>query len=158
MGVAPADTGLSLLDGLELVGAPPELCTTPERGSDVEASFGEEVEPAWPTTERCTIPDVEPDEELAADADESVDDVGPFDDEPGLVRILMPTRANDNELAPMPTTNHKDWSRRTPLPACSSQRFLRRARPLTHPRGQGIALSPAPHLGDNRRENRLSVH
>jgi hypothetical protein len=80
VGVASVDTALSLFDGFELACAPPELCTTPERGSGVEASLGEEVEAAWPSTESCTIPDDEPDEEPAADADESVDDVGPVDD------------------------------------------------------------------------------
>ena len=57
-----------------------ELCTIPERGSAVEASLGEEVELAWASTELCTIPDVEPEEEPAAEADEFVDDVGPVDD------------------------------------------------------------------------------
>ena len=80
VGVAPADAVVSLLDGVELVCAPPELCTIPERGSAVEASLGEEVELAWASTELCTIPDVEPDEEPAAEADEFVDDVGPVDD------------------------------------------------------------------------------
>ena len=80
VGVAPADAVVSLLDGVELVCAPPELCTIPERGSAVEASLGEEVELAWASTELCTIPDVEPDEEPAAEADESVDDVGSVDD------------------------------------------------------------------------------
>ena len=80
VGVAPADVVVSLLDGVELVCAPPELCTTPERGSAVEASLGEEVELAWASTELCTTPDVEPDEEAAAEADESVDDVGSVDD------------------------------------------------------------------------------
>ncbi len=107
VGVAPADAVVSLLDGVELVcappelflipergsaveaslgeevelaWAPPELCTIPERGSAVEASLGEEVELAWASTELCTTPDVEPDEESAAEADESVDDVGSVDD------------------------------------------------------------------------------
>src|SRR4029079_16206335 len=107
VGVAPADVVVSLLDGVELVcappelcttpergsavetslgeevelaWAPPELCTTPERGSAVEASLGEEVELAWASTELCTTPDVEPDEESAAEADEAVDDVGSVDD------------------------------------------------------------------------------
>jgi len=104
---APADAVVSLLDGVERVCAPPEfflipergsaveasvgeevelawasteLCTTPERGSAVEASLGEEVELAWASTELCTTPDVEPDEEAAAEADESVDEVGSVDD------------------------------------------------------------------------------
>ena len=77
---SPADAVVSLLDGVELVCAPPELCTIPERGSGVEASLGEEVELAWASTELCTIPDVEPEEEPAAEADEFVDDVGPVDD------------------------------------------------------------------------------
>ena len=80
VGVAPADAVVSLLDGVELVCAPPELCTIPERGSAVEASLGEEVELVWASTELCTIPDVEPEEEPAAEADEFVDDVGPVDD------------------------------------------------------------------------------
>ena len=33
VGVVPADAVVSLLDGVELVCAPPELCTIPERGS-----------------------------------------------------------------------------------------------------------------------------
>ena len=37
VGVASADAVVSLLDGVEPVCAPPELCTTPERGSAVEA-------------------------------------------------------------------------------------------------------------------------
>jgi hypothetical protein len=107
VGVAPADAVVSLLDGEELVCAPPELCTTPERGSSIEASLGAEVELAWPSrelctipaggspvdaslgaevelawasTELCTVPDVEPDGEPAADADEFADEVGPVDD------------------------------------------------------------------------------
>ena len=106
VGVAPADTVVSLLDGVELVCAPPELflipergsavgasvgeevelvCAPPdlflipERGSAVGASHGEEVELAWASTDLCTTPD-EPDEEAAAEADESVDDVGSVDD------------------------------------------------------------------------------
>jgi len=80
VGVVPAVAVLSLLDGVELVCAPPELCTIPERGSGVEASLGEEVEPSWPSTELCIIPDVEPEEETAAEADEFVADVEPVDD------------------------------------------------------------------------------
>ena len=107
VGVAPADAVVSLLDGVELVCAPPELfliperrsaveasvgeevelvCAPPdlflipERGSAVGASVGEEVELAWASTDLCTTPDVEPDEEAAAEADESVDDVGSVDD------------------------------------------------------------------------------
>jgi hypothetical protein len=76
VGVATADGVVLLLDGVELVCAPPELCTIPERGSAVEASLVEEAELAWASTELCTIPDVEPDEE----PDESADDVGPVDD------------------------------------------------------------------------------
>jgi hypothetical protein len=37
VGVASADAVVSLLDGVEPVCAPPELCTTPKRGSAVEA-------------------------------------------------------------------------------------------------------------------------
>jgi hypothetical protein len=37
VGIASADAVVSLLDGIEPVCAPPELCTTPERGSAVEA-------------------------------------------------------------------------------------------------------------------------
>ena len=80
VGVAPADAVVSLLDSVELVCGPPELCTTPERGSAVEASLGEEVELAWASIELRTIPDVEPDEGPAAEADEFVDEVGPVDD------------------------------------------------------------------------------
>ena len=108
VGVAPADVVVSLLDGVELVCAPLELFLIPERRSAVGASVGEEVELAWASTdlflipeggsavgasvgeevalawasstELCAIPDVEPDEESAAGADESVDDVGSVDD------------------------------------------------------------------------------
>ena len=80
VGVAPADVVVSLLDGVELVCAPPELCTIPERGSAGEASLGEEVELVWASTELCTIPDVEPEEEPAAESDEFVADVGSVDD------------------------------------------------------------------------------
>jgi hypothetical protein len=105
--IAPGDAVVSLLDDVELVCAPPELCTSPERGSAVEASLGEEVELAWAPSELCTTPergcadeasvgegvelawastelcttfDVESDEEAAAEADESVDEVGSVDD------------------------------------------------------------------------------
>ena len=74
------DVVVSLLDGVELMCAPPDLFLIPERGSAVEASLAEEVELAWASTELCTTPDVEPDEEAAAEADESVDDVGSVDD------------------------------------------------------------------------------
>ena len=37
VGVASADAVVSLLDGAEPVRAPPEFCTTPERGSAVES-------------------------------------------------------------------------------------------------------------------------
>jgi hypothetical protein len=77
--IAPGDAVVSLLDDVELACAQPELCTTPERGSAVEASLGEEVELAWAPPELCTVPEVEPDE-AAAEADESVDDVGSVDD------------------------------------------------------------------------------
>ena len=107
VGVAPADAVVSLLDGVELVCAPLELFLIPERrsavgasvgeevelawastdlfliperGSAVGASHGEGVELAWASTDLCTTPDVEPDEEAAAEADESVDDVGSVDD------------------------------------------------------------------------------
>ena len=107
VGVAPADVVVSLLDGVELVCAPLELFLIPERrsavgasvgeevelawastdlfliperGSAVGASHGEGVELAWASTDLCTTPDVEPDEEAAAEADESVDDVGSVDD------------------------------------------------------------------------------
>ena len=80
VGVAPADVVVSLLDGVELVCAPLELFLIPERRSAVGASVGEEVELAWASTDLCTTPDVEPDEEAAAEADESVDDVGSVDD------------------------------------------------------------------------------
>jgi len=107
VGVAPADAVVSLLDGVELVSAPLELFLIPERrsavgasvgeevelawastdlfliperGSAVGASHGEGVELAWASTDLCTTPDVEPDEEAAAEADESVDDVGSVDD------------------------------------------------------------------------------
>jgi len=80
-GVAETDAVVSLLDVLRLVCAPPELCTTPERGSGIEAPLGAEVELPWAPTELCAVPDVEPDEETAAEADD-VDDVGPVDDVP----------------------------------------------------------------------------
>lgn len=56
VGATSADAML-LLDGVELVCAPPELCSIPERGSSVV-----------------------PEEEPAAEADEFVADVGPVDD------------------------------------------------------------------------------
>jgi len=102
-GVGPAVCLVSLLDGVELVGAPPELFLIPERRSAVESSVGEEIELAWASTELFLIPergsevgallaeevelawesstelcatrDVESDEESAAGADEFVDDV-----------------------------------------------------------------------------------
>ena len=81
MGVAPAAAVLSLLDGVGLVCAPPELCTTPVRGSGVEVAPGEEGEPSWPSTELCTIPDVELGDEPVGEADEPVDDVGADSDD-----------------------------------------------------------------------------
>jgi hypothetical protein len=78
-GVAEVNAVVSLLDVLELVCAPPELCTTPERGSGVEAPLGEEVELAWAPTELCAVPDVKSDEETAAESDDA-DDIGPADD------------------------------------------------------------------------------
>ena len=108
VGRAPADAVVSLLDGVELACAPPELFLIPERGYAVEASLGEGVELAWAPPELFLIPergyaveaslgeevalawassrelcatrDVESDEESAAGADESVDDVGSVDD------------------------------------------------------------------------------
>jgi hypothetical protein len=80
VGVASADAMASLLGGVELVWAPPELCTIPERGSAVAASLGGEVELAWPSTELCTVPDVESGEEPAAEGDVFVADFGPVDD------------------------------------------------------------------------------
>jgi len=78
--VAPADPAMSSLDDLELVCAPPELCTIPERGSSTESSLGEVVELAWASTELCETSVVESDEEGADEADELVADVGPVDD------------------------------------------------------------------------------
>jgi hypothetical protein len=72
--------GASVGEEVELAWAPLELFLIPERGSAVGASLGEEVELAWASTDLCTTPDVEPDEEAAAEADESVDDVGSVDD------------------------------------------------------------------------------
>jgi hypothetical protein len=68
-------------DGDELVCAPPELCTIPVRGSGVEVSRYGEVELAWASTELSAIADVISEEEPVAEADESVEDVGPVDDE-----------------------------------------------------------------------------
>jgi hypothetical protein len=110
VGVAPADVVVSLLDGVELVGAPPDLFLIPERRSAVGGSVGEEVALAWAppdlfliperrsafgasvaeevalawasSTELCATRDVESDEESAAGADEFVDDVGSVDDVP----------------------------------------------------------------------------
>ena len=65
---------------LQLVCAPPELCTIPERGSSTESSLGEVVELAWASTELCETSVVESDEEGADEADELVADVGPVDD------------------------------------------------------------------------------
>ena len=81
VGVAPAAAVLSLLDGVGLVCAPPELCTIPVRGSGVEVAPGEEGEPSWPSTELCTIPDVELGDEPVGEADEPVDDVGADSDD-----------------------------------------------------------------------------
>ena len=78
VGVAPADAVVSLLDGVELVCAPPELCTIPERGSAAKRHSVRRSN--WFVTELCTIPDVEPDEEPAAESDEFVADVGSVDD------------------------------------------------------------------------------
>ena len=81
VGRAPADAVESLLDGVELACAPPELFLIPERGYAVEASLGEGVALAWASSrELCATRDVESDEESAAGADESVDDVGSIDD------------------------------------------------------------------------------
>ena len=90
LGVATAEALVLLLDGLELVCTPPVLWTTPERGSGVAVPLGEEVELVWALTELGAIPDFEPDEESAAEADEVVDDVGPVDD------VLAPE--SDDEL------------------------------------------------------------
>ena len=78
--VTPADAVMSLLDGAEPVCGPPELCTIPERGSAVDAPPTGEVELVWASTELCTIPDAEPEDEPAAEADELVDGVEPVDD------------------------------------------------------------------------------
>ena len=78
--VTPADAVMSLLDGAEPVCGPPELCTIPERGSGVDAPPTGEVELVWASTELCTIPDAEPEDEPAAEADELVDGVEPVDD------------------------------------------------------------------------------
>ena len=90
VGAASADALVSLLDGVELVCAPPELCTIPERGS------GEEVKLPWASTELCTIPDVEPDEEPAAEADAFVDDVASVDE--GLAADSDDESESDDEL------------------------------------------------------------
>ena len=78
--VTPADAVMSLLDGAEPVCGPPELCTIPERGSAVDAPPTGEVELVWASTELCTLPDAEPEDEPAAEADELVDGVEPVDD------------------------------------------------------------------------------
>jgi hypothetical protein len=72
--------GRSVPNAIHRAAHPVLLCTTPERGSAVEASLGEEVELAWSSTELCTISDGEPDEEPATEADESVDEAGSVDD------------------------------------------------------------------------------
>jgi hypothetical protein len=74
--VAEAADAVSLLEVVELVSAPPELCTTPDRGSGVEAPLDEEVELAWAPTELSALSGAEPDEESAAEADVFVDDAG----------------------------------------------------------------------------------
>jgi hypothetical protein len=72
---------LSLFDGVDAARAPPEFCTTPERGSDVEALLDEDVGlAAWESTELCAVPDVESDEDPAAEADDSVDELADVDD------------------------------------------------------------------------------
>ena len=54
----------------------------PVRGSGVEASRCGEVELAWASTELLAIADVISEEESVAEADESVEGVGPVDDAP----------------------------------------------------------------------------
>jgi hypothetical protein len=106
-GAGPAVCLVSLLDGVELVGAPPDLFLIPEGGSAFGGSVGEEVALAWAppdlfliperrsafgasvaeevelawasSTDLCATRDVESDEEPAAGADEFVDDVGSVD-------------------------------------------------------------------------------
>jgi hypothetical protein len=72
VGVASAEAVVSLLAEVEAVCAPPELCTTPERGSAVEL--------VWESPELCAASDVEPDEEPSAETDEAVDDVASDDE------------------------------------------------------------------------------
>jgi hypothetical protein len=80
VGVASVDAVVSLLDVVEPVCVPPELCTTPGRESAVEARRGEVVELVWVSTELSTFSDVELDEEPAAEVDEVVEEVGSVDD------------------------------------------------------------------------------
>ena len=78
--VAPADAVGSPLADVELVCAPPELCTTPDRGSAVDGSPSDGEEPDWPSTEPCPTPDVTSTDEPGAAADEPDDGVEPVDD------------------------------------------------------------------------------
>ena len=98
MRVASRDAVASLLDGSEAgLCEPPELCTTPERGSAVEASLAEEVELALASTELGVLPDVEPDGEPAAEADDRVDE-DDFVDEVESVDDDVLTADSDDEL------------------------------------------------------------
>jgi hypothetical protein len=72
VGVASADAVVPLLVEVEPEWAPPELCTTPERGSAVEL--------VSESTELCTASDVEPDEESSEETDGVVDDVASVDE------------------------------------------------------------------------------
>ena len=98
--VSPADAMESLPDSVELVCRPPELCTTPERGSAVEASLGEEVEPVWASTGLCTLPGVEPRRSQPLRPTNSFSTSDPLMTD--LLRILMPNpnpnRTDDDEL------------------------------------------------------------
>jgi hypothetical protein len=80
--VASVDAVVSLLDVVEPVCVPPELCTTPERESAVEL--------VWVSTELSTSSDVELDEEPVAEVDEVVEEVGSVD--------AVPAADSDDEL------------------------------------------------------------
>jgi hypothetical protein len=80
VGVNPVDALLSLLDVAEPVCAPPELCTTPERGSAVEGRRCDEMELVPESTELCASSDVEAGEEPVTESDDVVEEVDSVDD------------------------------------------------------------------------------
>ena len=165
VGVASADAVVSLLDGEVPVCASPELCTTPERGSAVEASLGEEVELAWTSTELCTTP--EHGSAVEAPRGEGVELAWASTDSEQFQRSnltrsppLRPTNlltksdplltylprilmTNSTSTTTNQTTDSKSWYRsvrRTPPPGCSPRRLRRRAQTLEHREENALRL------------------